>query len=55
MRKVFLDLSLLNKIGHDGLLYKLRGMGICGKYFRVTESFLSDRFQRVLLNSQTSN
>ena len=29
-------------------------MGICGKYLRVIDSFLSDRFQRVLLNSQTS-
>ena len=29
-------------------------MGICGKYFRLIDSSLSERFQRVLLNSQTS-
>ena len=55
MRGVFLDLSkAFDKVWHDGLLYKLRRMGICGKYFGLIDSFLSDRFQRVLLNSQTS-
>ena len=29
-------------------------MGICGKYFGLIDSYLSDRFQRVLLNGQTS-
>ena len=55
VRGVFLDLSkAFDKVWHDGLLYKLRRMGICGKYFGLIDSFLSDRFQRVLLNSQTS-
>ena len=55
MRGVFLDLSkAFDKVWHDGLLYKLRRMGICGKYFELIDSFLSDRFQRVLLNGQTS-
>ena len=55
VRGVFLDLSkAFDKVWHDGLLYKLRRMGICGKYFELIDSFLSDRFQRVLLNGQTS-
>ena len=29
-------------------------MGICGKYFVLINSFLSDRFHRIILNSQTS-
>ena len=29
-------------------------MGICGEHLRLIDSFLSDRFPRVLLNGQTS-
>ena len=29
-------------------------MGICGEYLGLIDSFFSDRFQRVLLNGQTS-
>ena len=54
-RGVFLDLSkAFDKVWHDGLLYKLRCMGIWGEYLGLINSFLSDRFQRVLLNGQTS-
>ena len=43
-----LDLSkAFDKVSHDGLLYKLRRMGICGKYFGLIDSFLSGRFQRI--------
>ena len=53
--EVFLDLSkAFDKVWHDGLLYKLRRMGICGEYLRLIDSFLSGRFQRVFLNGQTS-
>ena len=55
MRGAFLDFSkAFDKVWHDALLYKLRRMGICLKYFGLIDSFLSDRFQRVLLNGQTS-
>ena len=55
VRGVFLDLSkAFNKVWHDGLFYKLRRMRICGEYLGLVDSFLSDRFQRVLLNVQTS-
>ena len=54
VRGVFLDLcKAFDKIWHDGLLYKLRRMEICGKHFGLIDLFLSDRVQRVL-NSQTS-
>ena len=53
--RVVLDLSkAFDKVWNDGLLYKLRHMGICGKYFGLIDSFLSGRLQRVLLNGQTS-
>ena len=52
---VFLDLSrTFDKVWHGGLLHKLRRMGICGEYLGLIDSFLSDGFQRVLLNGQTS-
>ena len=55
VRGVFLDFpKSFDKVWHDGLLYKLKPMGICEKYFGLIASFLSDRFQRVLLNNQTS-
>ena len=55
VRGVFLGLSkAFNKVCHDGIFYKLRRMGICRKYFGLIDSFLSDRYQRVLLNGQTS-
>ena len=30
-------------------------MRVCGKYYRLIQSFLSDRFQRVVLNGQSSS
>ena len=54
MTGVFLDLSkAFDKVWYDGLLYKLKRMGICGEYLGLLDSFLSDRFQRVLLNGKT--
>ena len=35
-------------------MYKLKRREICGKYFGLIDSFLSDKSQRVLLNGQTS-
>ena len=49
MRGVFLDLSkAFEKVWNVSLLYKLKRMGICQKYFGVIDSFLSDRYQRVI-------
>ena len=56
VRGVFLDISkAFDKVWHDGLIYKLKCNGIIGDLLRFIESFLSDRYQRVVLNRQTSN
>ena len=55
VRGVFLDMSkAFDKVWHDGLLYKLRCIGIRGEYLGLIDLFLSDRFQKVLPNGQTS-
>ena len=54
-RAVFLDISkAFDKVWHKGLLYKLESIGISGSLLSIMESFLSDRYQRVLLNGQSS-
>ena len=56
VRGVFLDISkAFDKVWHDGLIYKLKHNGVNGDLLRLIESFLSDRYQRVVLNGQTSN
>ena len=55
VRGVCLDLpKAFDKVWYGGLLYNLRRMGICGEYLGQIDSFLSDRFQSVVLNGQTS-
>ena len=52
---VFLDISKpFDKVWHNGLLYKLARNGINGGLLKLIGSFLSDRFQGVVLNGQTS-
>ena len=56
VRSVFLDISkAFDKVWHDGLLYKLKSMGFSGELYKLLENYLSNRFQRVLLNGQTSS
>ena len=51
IRSVFLEISkAFDKVWHEGLLYKLKSMGISGELYNLLESYLSGRFQRVLLN-----
>ena len=53
---VFLDISkAFDKVWHEGLLYKLKSLGVSGELYNLLENSLSDRFQRVLLNGQTSS
>ena len=40
---------------HEGLLYKLISLGISGQLYNLLGNFLSGRFQRVILNGQTSS
>ena len=50
---MFLDISkAFDKVSHDGLIYKLKCNGVTGDLLRLIESFLSDRYQRVILNRQ---
>ena len=56
MRGVFLDISkVFDKGWYGGLIYKLKRNGINGVLLRLIENFLSYRYQRVVLNGQTSN
>ena len=44
VRGVFLDISkAFDKVGHDGLIYRLKRNGINGNLLRLIESFLTDR------------
>ena len=55
-RGVFLDLpKAFDRVWHEGLMYKLKCLGVCGKYYGLIQSFLNDRFQRVVLNGKSSN
>ena len=42
-------------VWHEGLLYKLKSYGISGPLLILIKSLLTNRFQRVVLNGQTSN
>ena len=43
VRGVFLDLSkAFDKVWHDSLMYKLKCLGIFGKYYGLIHSFLDD-------------
>ena len=56
MHIVFCDVSkAFNKVWHEGLLYKLSSIGICGHLLRWFEDYLSKRQQRVLVRGQTSD
>ena len=55
VRGVFLDIfKAFDKIWHEGLIYKTKSIGISGPLLKLIESFLSKRYQRVLLNGQSS-
>ena len=53
VRSVFLDvLKAFDKVWHEGLLFKLRSMSISGEIYNLFGNYLSDRFQRVILDGQ---
>ena len=43
-----------DRVWHEGLLLKLKCLGLSGKYYRLINSFLRSRHQRVVLNGQSS-
>ena len=52
----FLDISkTFDSVWHKGLLYKRKYMGINGNFLKLVESFLSNRYQHVVLNGQASS
>ena len=54
-RGVFLDISkAFDRVWHDGLIFKLKSYGVTGSLLPLLRNFLSGRFQRVVLNGQTS-
>ena len=51
----FLDMSkVFDKVWHEGLIFKLKSVGISDALLDLIGSFLENRFQRVVLNGQTS-
>ena len=55
VRGVFLDLpKTFDRVWYEGLMYKLKRLGIFGKYSGLIYSFLCNRYQRVVLNGQSS-
>ena len=53
---MFLDISkALNRVWHNGLLFKLKQNFVSGNLFQLITSFLNGRVQRVILNGQTSD
>ena len=55
VRGIFLDMSKASdRVWHEGLLFKLKRLGLSGKFYGLINSFLSNRRQRVILNGQSS-
>ena len=55
VRGVFLDISkAFNRVWHK-ILYKFKCIGINENFLKFLESFLSNRYQRVVLNGQASS
>ena len=55
VREVFLILSkAFDRVWQEDLMYKLKCLVLCGKYYELIQSLLSGRFQRVVFNEQSS-
>ena len=51
-----MDISkAFDRVWHEGLLHNLKLCGINGPLLNLLKSFLTDIFQRVVFNGQTSN
>ena len=54
-RSVYLDISkAFDRVWHQGLICKLRQIGVSGKLLILMQSFLSDKKQRTISNGKTS-
>ena len=55
LRAAFLDISkAFDSVWHDGLIYKLKKIGIEGDMIGIIHSFLSNRMQRVTIDGKYS-
>ena len=55
VRGLFLDPSkAFDRVWHKGLLFKLKSMGIGGDLYSLMDNYLKGRYQKVLLNGQSS-
>ena len=55
VRGIFLDISkAFDRVWHEGLIYKVKRIGVTGLPLELIQSFLSHRFQRVVLNGHSS-
>ena len=53
---MYLDISkALDRVWHEGLIFKLRRCGISGQLLSLIQNFLADRKQRTVLNGKTSD
>ena len=56
MRAVFLDISrAFDRVWHEGLLFKLKQLGVEGEALMIIKDFLNDREQRVVIDGQVSD
>ena len=56
VRGIFFDISkAIDKVWHNGLIFKLRQNGISGDIINILQDFLRSRKQRVVLNGQCSS
>ena len=54
--EIFFDISkAFDRVWHETLIFKLRSLGISDSSLRLFNSFLSERFQKVVLNGQQLN
>ena len=52
---IYLEISkAFDRVWHEGLIYKVKRIGVTGLALELIQSFLSHRFQRVVLNGQSS-
>ena len=50
-----MDISkAFDRVWHEGFIYKIKSIGVTGPPLELIQSFLSHRFQRVVLNGQSS-
>ena len=55
-RRNFLEISkTFDRVWYDGLIYKIKSFGISDTLSKLIENFLSNRYQRVVLNGQSSS